>query len=277
MIDSKKLKLVFPILLVFLFSMLLLLFIGYGEAKRTYPKFMLHKMNTQGEILRNAMSNFLNAGLPIEQYSGFSKQASSLLKSDSTLSGIFIFDAKNKFLHTKSQNGYNPQKEKFHRKNNSSKKTKRIFESDDAYRILIPLENKFGLVGYIAVDALKEKLFAELEGRYFYSIFGLILFLGIFIFAIIHIERSNKERNAKNKYYKIVFSVLFFLMTVFIASIIFTIYSYGARAKTKALSDSMGQRLATVIKLGIDLKDINNIQQTFDAYKKTILTSMPLY
>src|SRR5579872_6691000 len=52
-------------------SLYLLVYVGYGEAARTFPRFLQQKTEAQGELLRSAMSSYVQAGMPLRQYPGF--------------------------------------------------------------------------------------------------------------------------------------------------------------------------------------------------------------
>ena len=56
-------------------------------------------------------------------------------------------------------------------------------------------------------------------------------------------------------------------MSAVIAVIVFQVYEHGARANTKALSDSMTQRMNAIMDLGIKFGDIEGINSAFKAYK----------
>ncbi|MDJ0937640.1 MAG: hypothetical protein QNI93_19820, partial [Kiloniellales bacterium] len=58
-------------LLVSGLSLTLLIYVGFGEAQRTFEQFYLEKIQAQGSVIRGTMETFLRAGLPMKQYAGF--------------------------------------------------------------------------------------------------------------------------------------------------------------------------------------------------------------
>ena len=62
-------------------SLFLLLYIGYGDGKRTYELTHIEKLTSQGRYLQNAFEKFVRDGLPLKQYAGFTKLAAPLLKA----------------------------------------------------------------------------------------------------------------------------------------------------------------------------------------------------
>ena len=73
-------------------SLLLVVYVGFGEAQRTYHQFQVEKLDAQGTILQTAMANYLRAGLPLKQYVGFATRAEAVLASDSSISAMIVFD-----------------------------------------------------------------------------------------------------------------------------------------------------------------------------------------
>ena len=61
-----------PFVAVWFLTLLLLIYIGYGESRRTYAGFQMEKLRIQSEIMQIGISAYLQAGLPLHQFSGFS-------------------------------------------------------------------------------------------------------------------------------------------------------------------------------------------------------------
>lgn len=76
--------------LVAALSLALLVFVGWGEAKRTYPKFIFDKLAAQGEIVQSAMDGHLRAGLPVGEFPGFRRIAEPIRVADPTVAAIVV-------------------------------------------------------------------------------------------------------------------------------------------------------------------------------------------
>src|SRR3984893_11223671 len=63
-------------------SLLLLVYVGFGEAKRTYEEFNIEKLVAQGSIAQNSIENYLRAGLPLKQYVGFTNLAEPIVENE---------------------------------------------------------------------------------------------------------------------------------------------------------------------------------------------------
>ena len=74
-------------------SLLLLIYVGYGEARRTYEQFHLEKLVAQNRVVQSALESYLRAGLPLKQYAGFGARAARILASDETIASMAVFDA----------------------------------------------------------------------------------------------------------------------------------------------------------------------------------------
>ncbi|MDH3919986.1 MAG: hypothetical protein OEU25_17630, partial [Rhodospirillales bacterium] len=63
-------------------SLLLLMYVGFGEAQRTYQQFHIEKLAAQARVVQNAMATFLRPGLPMRQFVGFATLTEPILASD---------------------------------------------------------------------------------------------------------------------------------------------------------------------------------------------------
>src|SRR5215831_1007337 len=73
-------------------SLLLLVYVGFGEAKRIYGQFQVEKLIAHGRIVQNAMENYLRAGLPLKQYSGFATLADPIVQGIDEIDGMVVYD-----------------------------------------------------------------------------------------------------------------------------------------------------------------------------------------
>jgi hypothetical protein len=63
-------------------SLMLLLYVGYGDSKRTYEQIHIEKITTNGQLVQNSIEKFLRDGLPLRQYAGFNTLATPILESE---------------------------------------------------------------------------------------------------------------------------------------------------------------------------------------------------
>ena len=63
------------------------------------------------------------------------------------------------------------------------------------------------------------------------------------------------------------FALTFFAMAVAVIGTLMTLYADGAQAKTRALADSLGQRLSDIVAFNININDIQGLDVTFGEYQ----------
>src|SRR5947207_8077470 len=74
-------------------SLFLLLYVGFGDGKRTYESTHIEKLTSQGRYLQNAIEKFVRDGLPLKQYAGFATLAALLLEGED-IDALIVYDPK---------------------------------------------------------------------------------------------------------------------------------------------------------------------------------------
>ena len=72
-------------------SLLLLVYVGFGEGKRIYEQFHIEKLTAHGRIVQNVMENYLRAGLPLNQYAGFTQLSEPLVEIQE-IDALVVYD-----------------------------------------------------------------------------------------------------------------------------------------------------------------------------------------
>ena len=264
-----------PMLVIVLSILTLLTYIGYNEAKLKYLPFQLNKLAAQGEIVKTGFDGYLNAGLPIEQFSGFRSIASALLKSDSSIENIRVIDLSGDIIFFESTDGSEEALVKINQRLRTYYDNPVDFnfpageslESEQSYVIKQILNSKFGPVGAVLVEANKEQTIAELNKQFelpFQAIIGLSL---LFLFIVIAYELLGASKLNRSRVFKIAYIFCYLALSVLISKTVYSVYESGANATTLAMSDSMVQRLTTVTDVGINLDDLSGIDQMLGEYK----------
>ncbi len=81
----------FTMSIVTALSLLLLLYVSYGDSKRTYEQLHIEKMIANGLIVQTSVEKFLRDGLPLRQYAGFATLAGPMVEGED-LDVIAIYD-----------------------------------------------------------------------------------------------------------------------------------------------------------------------------------------
>ena len=290
----KKLLRISPVIIIMNLSVLLLVYFGHGEAQRTYWKFKLDKMITQSRIVRDLMDDFLNIGLPLSLIKDFLEKKSALgqfagfsvfsdpdgnsRRSDITLSvvdndGRIIFSNR-----TVQDNLFHPaatlQKKKTeppsrfdyqHTTINTSHYS--ILEGDDAYRMTLPLHDKFAQVGHLIVTLSKAPVQNFLQSKFagvWHAAFGICVVL---VVLIVVLEKPWAGRRCKTCL-GIGYAVASLITASLIVATLISIYTHGAEDKIRSLSKSLTNRLSAISESNVDFNTVYGLDAILRDYQK---------
>jgi hypothetical protein len=90
---GKRLVDAFTMFIVAAMSMVLLIYVAFGEARRNYERFQIEKLIAQGQVVHSAIETFVRPGLPAHQYSGFQQLAEPMVSADPLIDAISFFDS----------------------------------------------------------------------------------------------------------------------------------------------------------------------------------------
>ena len=131
-------------------SLLLLMYVAFGEGQRTYQQFHLEKLVAQGRVIQSAINNFLRPGLPLRQYVGFSTRAGTILSSDPSIASISVFGTDQRAIFAAGLEGIPLLSEaEDNPKQNGYGASMR--QSNDYIQVVLPLRNRYEVVGHLAV------------------------------------------------------------------------------------------------------------------------------
>ena len=72
-------------------SLLLLVYVGFGDGKRTYEQFHIEKLTAHGRIVQNSSRTICATGLPLKQYAGFTQLSEPLVR-DREIDALVVYD-----------------------------------------------------------------------------------------------------------------------------------------------------------------------------------------
>src|SRR3954468_11297968 len=145
---------------VTLFSLLLLVYVGFGEASRTLSQFHIENITAQGRIVQGAMEAYLRAGLPLEQYAGFKNLADPIVESKD-VDALIVYSDSGKALFS-SVDRSNPEIPApggavQHPTNIQ------IIDTKLYYQIVIPLRNRFEVLGSVVISSPKKVVVEKIQ------------------------------------------------------------------------------------------------------------------
>ncbi|MFC3152735.1 MFS transporter [Litoribrevibacter euphylliae] len=262
-----------PMLVIVFSTLMLLTYIGYNEAKLKYLPFQLNKMSAQSEIVKNGFDSYLNAGLPVSQFSGFRTLASTLMKSDDSILNIRVIDQNGAIIFFESKDGTKQEDVKPNLDEYRANPIEFDFpafqslETERSYLISQQLTSKFGPVGEVQIEADKTLLVSELDRQFalpFQAVIGLTL---LYLVVIAIYELRTASSSSRLRVLKITYVVCYMALSLVISKTVYNVYEHGANATTRAMTDSMVQRLTSVRDVGVHLEDLAGIDRMLDKYK----------
>ncbi|MBF0218650.1 MAG: MFS transporter [Gammaproteobacteria bacterium] len=262
-----------PLIFVELITILLLTYIAYGEGNRKFEEFQLGKMASQAEIIKNALDSQMQAGIPIDQYSGFNTLGEVLMQSDPYIHQVLVKDLQGGDIYAKSESEVKAWQGTPIVLARFDSKMVSFERSLEFYRVKLNVTGKFGPAGTIWLtvdrDAVRLPVAEQFTKIATINAVIMVLFtLFVILFAAMADERSSWD-NKRKQVLNIAYLVSFLVISSVIGLSVFKLYESGASAKAQALANAMAQRIDTVLKLNIDLNDVSGINLAFNRYQES--------
>ena len=251
---------------VALLSLLLLVYVGFGEARRTYETFFVEKLAAQNNVLAAAIESFLRRDLPLEQYVGFGPRADRLLASDQTITSLFVVDGNDVVVFGRGDAAAD------YAEYRSVETAPRLMQGNEVslhrHRLFVatPLTNRYQDVGALVIAMAADNIGSAVNQR-----FALLLPPTIILalaFAGFAVWLRARRPTGGNALVYGSFALIFTVVAVVIVTTLAGLYNKGAQIKTSALADSLAQRMAEVIGFNLDLAQIPGLDRAFAEYRR---------
>ena len=244
-------------------SLILLIYIGFGEAQRTYKQFNVEKLQAQGRVIQNAMETFLRPGLPMRQYVGFTTRTEPILESDDTIAAIAAFDPAGNQVFSSGDTRIpllpaSPAA--------TGDKNSDLREDGDYFQLVLPLRDRFELVGSLALTMPRSVITQRVQDSFqplVYIAGGLSL-----VFALFVVIGGRWLFGRRTPWLQIGYAMIFLAMSGVVVVTLVSLYSEGAQAKTKALADSLGQRVSDIVAFNLNINEMTGLDRTFGDYQR---------
>lgn len=238
----------------------LLVYVGWGEGKRTYPHFQVEKMAAQGELVQAALETYLRAGLPLGQFPGFRSIAEPIRASDPTIAAIAVHDRMGRPVFAAGDMAV-PHLP-------GGNETPRFTVRDDGVwlQVALPLRNRFEAVGELNVTMPRAAIAAVTDAQLPLLIgtaAGLALLFGLFAMWV-----APRSRNSRFPWIGSGYVLCFGLTAAAVIASLVVLYAEGAQSKARALADSLGHRIRPVIAYGLALEDIDGLDRMLLHYRQ---------
>ena len=245
-------------------SLLLLLYVGFGDGKRTYELMQLEKLTAQGLFLQNSIEKFLRDGLPLKQYAGFSTLAAPVLESDDDVDALIVYDQAGNAVFTAIDKKRPALPEPPPTVKNVGEAVQ-VHHGVTHYQVVLPLRSKFETVGSVVVVSPTTTVNKRMRD----SFTPLVLMVGLLstLFAVLVVAFKPRFVQSKKPWLQIGYGMTFLVMAIFVVGTLIGLYFEGVQSKARASAFTLSQRLSDVVEFKLDFKDIAGLNNSFKDYR----------
>ncbi len=247
-------------------SLALLIYVAYGEAKRTYEQFQIEKLVAQGQVAQSALEGFVRPGLPMHQFVGFNGLTEPVVNADPLIDAIAAYDMANQRIFSAGDDkvdlAANP--EGSYRTADGAAEIRR---SGEQLLVILPIRNRFEQVGNIVLSSARNKV-AERVEEAFVPLAGAALGVSVAFALFVILSSSRLPSASRTRWVGAGFAISFLTVAFLVMTTLVSVYSQGAQARAKALADSLGQRLDDIVIYNLNLDDVSGIISMFGDYKR---------
>ncbi len=245
-------------------SLLLLLYVSYGDGKRTYEQMHIEKMTANGLIIQTAIENFLRDGLPLKQYAGFAPLATPMLEGED-LDAMTVYDQKGRpVFQVIDQIIKAPLPDPSDAVRNIRRESK-IEYTPTHYQLVIPLRTRFETVGSLVIDSPTEVVVKRIRAAFYPLLLGALgvsaLFSAIVLLGLAYL------RNSRIPWLQIGYAVTFVAVSTAVIGTLVSLYFTGVEGKSRAAAVTLSQRLHDVVKFNLQFKDIDGLTKVFSEFR----------
>ena len=251
--------------LVAALSLLLLLYVGFGDGRRNYETIHIEKLTAHGRFLESSIDNFLRDGLPLKQYVGFSTLAAPIVDSED-VDAVAVYDQSGKqlFIAIDKTKPTLPPPPSELIKNPAD--VIKIHTGNTHYQVVLPLRTRFETVGSVVVVSPKSLV----TGRIWADFLPLLIIAGVLAIAftlLVVVAKSYISRSPK-PWLQIAYGAMFFFLSLVVVWTLGGLYFDGIQGKAKASETALAQRLSDIGHFKLDVKDFNGLDKSFAAFKR---------
>mgnify|MGYP005629051561 FL=1 len=245
-------------------ALVLLLYVGYGEATRTLQQFQVEKLASQGRYLQSTMNDFLQPGHPIKQFVGFNAKSGNILASDHTIGAIAVYDNLNRPVFTNGPLGGALLQGEPGATTAGSHDGFLVRDNEEIVQVLLPLNNRFEQVGVITFTMNKSIVTDRVQDG-----FEPIMLAALLAAIAFGIATSvlGADMAIRKRWLHAMFATCFIGVSGLVVATLVTLYAEGAQAKSKSMADTLGQRLANIVAFGLNIWEIDGIDDLLQDYR----------
>ena len=248
-------------------SLLLLVYVGFGEGKRIYEQFQIEKFIAHNRIVQNAMENYLRAGLPLKQYAGFSTLADPIVQSIDEIDAMVVYDQSGQQLFiVTDKDKKNPKLPDPGEVARQVKQSVEVERHDGYYQVVVPLRTRFETVGSLVITAGTAVTERRLSATFQPLLFGAFVLSALFaLFVVITAPYLARTRAP---WLQIGYAVTFLTMAGLVVATLINLYSDGVQGKAKESAFTLSQRLSDIVDFNLRIRDFDGLDKVFGEYRR---------
>jgi len=251
--------------IVTVLSLLLLVYVGAGEGKRTYEHLESEKLVSQGRTLQTAIENNLRAGLPLRQFAGFTPLVDGVVNGIDEVDAVGVYDRSGQqlFLVVDKKNPKLPP---------VSAAIKHIGQSieldsgDTHTQVVLPLRNRFETVGSLVVMASRAGLTDRLNSNFMPLVYFVFAISALFALAV-WIATPYLART-RTPWLQIGYALTFLGTAGAVVTTLVSLYAGAVQGKVHASAYTLSQRMADIVEFNLKFEDIDGIERIFADYRR---------
>jgi MFS family permease len=245
-------------------SLLLLLYVAFGEGRHGYEQIHIEKITAQGRLIQNSIEKYLRDDLPLKQYAGFTALAAPIVESED-FDAVSVYDQLGRQLFSVIDKTNPPLPDPSSWITRIKRDTE-VEYGEKYYQVILPLRTRFETVGSIVVMSptriVTERLNSAFHQLPFIAAALSVLFAVAVAFAATRIERSRLP------WIHIGYASTFVLMAACVIGTLVTLYFDAVQGKAKASAFMLSQRLVDVVEFKLDVKDFVGLERGFKEYQR---------
>jgi predicted MFS family arabinose efflux permease len=242
----------------------LLLFVAHGTILRTYEQLIVEKLFAQGQLVQSAMENYIRPGLPLRQYVGFQQLTEPMVKQDPMLDRMAAYDYQGERVFSAGEATIRPIPPTDERQIANNMATVR--NGDRHVQVVLPLRNKFERVGDLILSVNRHRIPDKVNAEF--KLVFLAAGVAILLFGFIVFTSWDKEAGSRRRRVAVGFTGTYLLVAAAVALTMVSVFTDGVQSKGRALADSLGQRLDDVVNFGIQLDQVDGIDEVLNEYRR---------
>jgi predicted MFS family arabinose efflux permease len=248
-------------------SLLLLVYVGFGEGKRIYDQFQAEKLIAHGRIVQNAMENYLRAGLPLKQYAGFSTLADPIVQSLEDMDAMAVYDQTgHQVFIVVDKDKRQPKLPDAAAVSRQIKQNVEVDKLDTYHQVVLPLRTRFETVGSLVITASTD--FADKRmHRSFTPLLLAVAGLSA-LFAIFVVITAPYLAQSRGPWLQVAYAVTFLIMAGLVVGTLINLYSDGVQSKAKASATTLAQRLTDIVDFNLRLRDFDGLDRVLADYRR---------